>query len=524
MTTIALPTLEAIQAEKARRAQRSLYRDDPAAFVRECIAWKDDEGPAAYQDEVLTEFARRHRASIRAPHGVGKTTLSAWIILWFAMTRDGEDWKIVTTASAWRQLVKYTWPELHKWARRLRFEKFGRAPFDTRTELLTLSLKLKTGEAFAAASDQPELIEGAHADHLLYVFDESKAIIAKTFDAAEGAFSGAGTDTRSEAFALSISTPGEPSGRFYEIQSRKPGLEDWWVRHITLEEAIAAGRVSREWAAQRARQWGESSAVYQSRVLGEFASADETSVIPLAWVEAAQDRWREREERGDFGQGSLTSLGVDVAYTGEDENVLAPRRGDVVLPLIGFTKSDTMATTGRVAGMLRAHGGRPVVDVIGIGAGVVDRLREQEFIVVPFNASVRCVLLDRTGELGFANLRSAAWWHLREALDPTYGSEVALPPDDGLTGDLTAPKWRVASTGKIEVESKDTIKARIGRSTDRGDAVVQAFALEIIDPTLAPPSMFTPMPERTEQVRQRAAAEELAALVARSGGYFPGGR
>jgi hypothetical protein len=188
---------------------------------------------------------------VRGPHGLGKTTLSSWVIVHFALTRDGRDWKCVTTASAWRQLAKFTWPEVHKWARRLRWDRVGRAPFSA-NELLTLNLKLSTGEAFAVASDNPAYIEGAHADHLLYVFDESKAIPGGVFDAAEGAFSNAGGDTAAEAYALAISTPGEPQGRFYEIHKRQPGLEDWWTRHVTLEETIAAGRVSREWAARAA--------------------------------------------------------------------------------------------------------------------------------------------------------------------------------------------------------------------------------------------------------------------------------
>jgi hypothetical protein len=84
-------------------------------------------------------------------------------------------------------------------------------------------------------------------------------------------------------------------------------------------------------------------------------------------------------------------------------------------------------------------------------------------------------LRDRTGEQGFVNCRSAAWWVMREALDPEYGSLVALPDDDLLVGDLTGPKYRYTSKQQIAVESKDDVKVRIGRSTDSGDSVVQAW-------------------------------------------------
>jgi hypothetical protein len=332
------------------------------------------------------------------------------------------------------------------------------------------------------ASDQPGLLEGAHADHILYIFDEAKSIIDDTFDAAEGALSSG------NAYALMISTPGEPYGRFYEVHKRAPGLEDWHVRHVTQREVITAGRMNQDWAEQRKAQWGEGSAVYQNRVLGEFAASDEDSVIPLAWIELANERWREWQEHGF--QGRFTGVGVDVAGEGEDTTVLAlrydcdPQPG---LPLMGITElrrynaQDTMVTAGMVQGILQAKSGRAVVDVIGLGAGVVHRLRELGSSVEAFNAAEAAAdraknpIMDKTGELGFVNKRAAAWWRLRERLDPNNGDQVALPPDDRLTGDLTAPHWKVMSRGRIQVESKDDIRKRIGRSTDDGDAVVMAM-------------------------------------------------
>ncbi len=409
---------------------------------------------------------------MRGPHGLGKTALSAWVILWFVLTRDGDtDWKVPTTAGSWGQLIHYLWPEIHKWANRLDWQKIGRPAFNNNAELLSLRLKLQTGESFAIASDRAELIEGAHASSILYIYDESKAIGDATFDAAEGAF--AAPDT-GEAYALACSTPGEPVGRFYEIHARKPGYEDWWARHVTKEEAIAAGRISREWCEQRKRQWGEKSAVYQNRVEGEFAASEEDGVIPLGWVEAANDRWQDWQKSGESA-GAFTCVGVDVARTGQDKTVLALRFGNTITELRKYSHQDTMATTGYVKGVLDKHGGRAIVDVIGWGAGVVDRLREQGAQVVAFNAGEHSDAQDRTGELGFVNKRSAAWWQLREMLDPVSGEGLAIPPDDELTGDLTAPKWRVQSGGKIAIESKEDIKKRISRSTDCGDAVVQAF-------------------------------------------------
>lgn len=454
------------------------FLNDPVAFAEQCINWGDGGGLTAYQREVLAAIPVKRRVAVRGPHGLGKTGLASIAVLWFALSRDaaGIDWKIPATAGAWRQLSKFLWPEIKKWAKRIRWDQLGRGPFDERLELQTLSLRLRHGEAFAIASSNAELIEGVHADSVLYLFDESKAIAADTFEAAEGAFSGSDpAGGLPEAFALAMSTPGEPNGTFYEIHARRPGLEDWWARHVTLDEAVAAGRVSRGWAQQRKLQWGAESAAYHNRVLGEFHSSDEDGVIPLAWIEAANERWRAWDDEGRPQAPGRKAVGVDVARSGSDKTVMALRDGSVVTELRHSSLENTMQTTGRVIGIVTvAPERRPVVDVIGIGAGVVDRLREQGITVEAFNASEGTDRRDHSGELGFTNTRSAAWWNLRELLDPAYGADLALPPDDRLTGDLTAPRWRVMSGGRIQVESKDEIRKRLGRSTDDGDAVVQA--------------------------------------------------
>src|SRR3972149_4282876 len=171
-------------------------RDDPAAFIHDCVDWEGGS-PADYQTDIAERLISKRRVGVRAAHAVGKTTTAAIVILWFALTRDGDDWKIPCTASAWRQLSKYLWPEIHKWARRLHWSAIGRPPFDPRTELLTLTPRLATGEAFALASDEAANMEGAHADHLMYVYDEAKVVPDDTWDATEGAFAGTG-----EALAL----------------------------------------------------------------------------------------------------------------------------------------------------------------------------------------------------------------------------------------------------------------------------------------------------------------------------------
>lgn len=472
---------------------RQTYRNDPAAFARDCIEWGDDK-LTSYQEEILAEIPNRRRVSVRGPHGLGKTCIAAIALLHFALTRDGDDWKIPTTASGWRQLTEFFWPEVHKWTRAIKWDKIQREPFN-QNELQSQLLKLSTGRAFAMASSIDELTEGAHADHLLYIFDEAKIIPPGRWDAAEGAL------MTGETYALAISTPGEPVGRFYDIQSRKPGYDDWWVRHVTLEECIAAGRITAAQAKQRALQWGEQSAVYQNRVLGEFCASDEDCVIPLSWIEAANERWEQRIElldtnwnwndgakrcvwprwtwRKEVDTPEVEQLGVDIARSDlGDKTVIGRRQGQTLTQLDRYHIADTQPIVGYVNNLLeKAQSATAVVDVIGIGSGPYDQLRETfSKRAIAFNASESSDFKDRSEELQFSNKRSAAWWHMREILDPAFGSTVALPPDDQLTGDLTAPhRGKMTSGGKLTVESKPDIRKRIGRSTDDGDAVVMAF-------------------------------------------------
>lgn len=464
-----------LAARQFERHGAAIYYHEPVRFALECFTWNRNEGLTSYQTEILGALVRLRKVSARGPHGLGKTALMAIIVLWFSLTRDGAgiDWKIVTTAGAWRQLERYLWPEIHKWANRLIADKIGRPELNVRTELLRLLLKLRSGEAFAAAASDPKKIEGAHADSLLYMFDESKSIMAATFDAAEGAFSGADPNGVGlpEAFAVAFSTPGEPSGRFYEIHQQKIGYRDWWVRHVTLAECVAAGRVSPDWAEARKLQWGAESALYHNRVLGEFYSSDEDSVIPLAWAEAAVQRWEDWDDAGRPSRLGVRVTGVDIARGGAARTVLVVRQGHVVESVTPLLTADTMRVVDHIMAGRQTVNEVAVVDVLGVGAGVVDRLRQLRVGVIGFSAGRRTKRMDRSGELGFVSLRALMWWTLRQALDPAFGPTLAIPPDSGLLGELTAPHWWVAPGNKIAVESKEEVIKRIGHSTDIADAV-----------------------------------------------------
>lgn len=451
------------------RTRLTRWRNSPVAWADECLK----VNLTGYQGEVLDALPVERRVAVKGPHGLGKSFMGAVLVNWFATTRDlaGRDWKIITTASAWRHLEVYLWPEIHKWANRIDFETLGRAPFKPNSELLDLRLKLQYGAATAVASNQPERIEGAHAEELLYLLDEAKIVPPATWDSIEGAFSNAGPDTPDNAYAFAMSTPGAPSGRFYDIHRRAPGLEDWWTRSVTLEEAIQAGRISRVWADQRRLQWGPDSAVFHNRVLGNFHASDEDAVIPLSWLEAAIERWHEWDRAGRPSPGGPLWTGLDVGRGGDD-SVLALRDGWSIT-LTGNKRRDTMSQVAEMQGVE----GRAIVDAVGVGAGVYDRLRELGYRPLAYVGAGKTSHRDRSGKYGFVNVRSAAYWNLRELLDPAYDPVLALPPDDLMISDLTTPTWTIISGSppKYVVETKEKVVERLGRSPDRGDAIAMAF-------------------------------------------------
>lgn len=483
---------------------KSKYWNDRVGFIKDCIKWPTGTGPTEYQLDIAKILdSGATRLAVRAPHNAGKSALTAMLILHYALTRAGKDWKVVTTASVWRQLIKYLWPEIHKWARMVDWDKVGRKSFNSRTELTSQSLRIlnedgkTTGEAFPVASNNFTAIEGAHADHILYVLDEAKAIPDGLWDAAEGALNGTG-----EAIALAVSTPGPPEGRFYEIHTKREDYSDWQVKHITLNDMLESGRVREDWVESRKRQWGENSPLFKNRVKGEFAATELDGVLPLAWVEAAMERWD--EIYGDVqniqvgqsivvGQASLspatdeivTDIGADIGGGGEHSN--ATVEAIAVWPHIlqihknprGSADVATMETAGRIKSRLeKFRNANAYIDAIGIGAGVFHRLKEHTSIaarVMPFNAGTRTPLKDQNGEMSFANKRAAMWWIMREMLDPENDIAVCIPRDDRLLGELTTVHYTIRSNGAIQIEEKKDIAKRLKGSTDIADAVIMAL-------------------------------------------------
>jgi len=469
------------------------YEYDPVGFARDCIDWDDNEQLADYQFDVLAELIEYGREAVRGPHGLGKSAVSAIAVLWFSLTNEAleYDWKVLTTASGWPQISKYFWPEVHKWARKLKWSVIGRGPFKNKVELLTQAIQLEYGQAFAIGSANATGMEGGHASRLLMILDEAKEIPTEPWVSLEGAFANAGPETGNVAYALAISTPGDSAGHFYNIHVHRPGYEQWHAKHITLAEAIAAGRVSASWAEACRLQWGEDSPKYLRRCLGEFAQSSADAILPLQWINAATARWRIWDANGrlrkDGTPMKITNIGVDVGggKEGGDASVIALiydyiHVGELIkIEVAQDPAIATMELAGRVLGLIGTHRPEHVfVDIIGIGAGVVHRLRELGNDVRAYHAGAKTSTTDRSGEWGFVNWRAAGWYTLRELLDPTYGHNMMLPPDEALEGELSIVQGKGnTSTSLLIVESKDNIRKRLnGASTDCADAIIHAVA------------------------------------------------
>jgi len=197
---------------------------------------------------------------------------------------------------------------------------------------------------------------------------------------------------------------------------------------------------------------------------------DAFQVIPTDWVRAAQKRWTEK--RPDVPQ---TQIGVDLAHGGADSTTLIRRFGPwLSMPeKLQGVETDTGQKAAAKIGVALADGGFANLDVIGIGASAYDVARAMKLSVVPVNFGEGCDKHDASGTLSFRNMRAFAYWHLRERLDPNAPEPLCLPPHSEVLGDLTSPRFSVGVSG-IQVEAKDDIKKRIGRSPDVGDAIVLA--------------------------------------------------
>ena len=408
------------------------------------------------------------RIAVRSGHKVSKSNSAACLATWWAMGEERPGARAIILAPTERQVKQIIWREL-------RLIKQS-APISLGGDL---ALDPGTGWAFPGerqiigfSTDQPERLGGFSGSHVLFIVDEASGVDDVMYEALEGNMAGG-------ARLVLIGNPTRVTGQFHRAFHNERHL--WHCMHIpstsspnVTGERRIPGLATPEWIEDMRSKWGEGSNWYRVRVLGEFPESEEDCLIPLAWIEEAVQRGREMRARGQMP--AATALALDVATgVGRDSAVIAEGDGNVVTSLYGSSEQDTMEQTGRVY-MAYKRGLRVTIDADGVGAGVVHRLQELGANVEAFHAGERCDESDESGELTFANVISWAWWRLREKLNPRSGANVALPDSERLIEDLACVRYKILSEGRIQRETKEAIRKRLGRSPDEGDAVVMLLA------------------------------------------------
>lgn len=204
---------------------------------------------------------------------------------------------------------------------------------------------------------------------------------------------------------------------------------------------------------------------------------DRMQVIPTAWIKAAQERWRNGRKR----EIPMTALGADPSRGGKDKTVLTPRyanRFEKQITAPGKTITDGWA----FAQFVLKNVGKDAtvnIDVIGIGSAAYDCLKGLHKKVVALNSSEASDprATDASGLLTFFNQRAEWWWKFYEALDPSSGQDLEIPDDPELLADLTAFKYTLTARG-IQIQSKEEVAKKLGRSPDKGDSLVYAHAIK----------------------------------------------
>ena len=240
-----------------------------------------------------------------------------------------------------------------------------------------------------------------------------------------------------------------------------------------VPEEVSDGLISQEWAEDRRISWGEDSALYQSKVLGELPTGDVDPWRVISEEDAAKCRYVDKEYEND--PDAVHVGGIDVGGGG-DRTVIVERNGSAVGRIESFSDRDPMTTVGKLVNLVEDWGLDKVrIDVAGIGWGVAGRLRE-----VLKERGSRCRVqyvnfANRSGQpKRFLNVRAEAWWNGRELCRAQAWSLAGL--DDDAIAELTMPRYEVVdSSGKVKIEKKDDIRERLGRSPDIADALLLAF-------------------------------------------------
>lgn len=315
----------------------------------------------------------------------------------------------------------------------------------------------------------PQALHGIHGDNDLVILDDAHGIPKEITDELENITAGGNT------VILMLFNPVTLSGETFECTHKQSAIwHNIKIDFNDLKKAYAAGfkmsgSLQQEAVTLWAGKYGVRSNFYLPKVLGEYPEQASDTLLPMNWIEEAMSR--------EVPEGGSKTLGVDVAWAGDDTSVIARMEGRRVFDLEQYTGTDPMELADKVDKYLTDGKTEAWIDAIGIGAGVYARENQRQRKVHAFIASESAVGKHEGKEasMHFQNLRAQAAWALREALDPKNPNAIALPCDTELQAEMSAITYKInTTTSKLQLQSKDDMKKSLGYSPDRFDAVVMA--------------------------------------------------
>ncbi len=435
-----------------KHAAQNLWRRNPVVFATNELG----VAPWEKQRDILKALAKHNRVTVRSCNGSGKTFTAALATIWWLMAHD--EAIVITTAPTERQVKELLWRELRSIHFRNR-DLIGGKITSSRLELSNRRY------AFGFSTNTAERFQGFHHENILIIVDEASGVDEFIFDAITGVM------TTSNAKILMIGNPTNLAGTFYDAFHKNRNR--WETIHISAfdtpafaggnEELVVPGMATADWAETIAQDHGTESQTYQIRVLGQFPSQAYDTLIPLKHIEAAVNRPSETVDE------DKPVMGLDVARFGDSSTVSVVRRGTQVLDLTAFPKADLMKTVGRALDIARRHDVKTIyVDEVGMGAGVLDRMKEIDDIeAVGVNVGNKAKKTER-----FANLRAQMLDGLRQRF---ADNDISIPDDAELISQLASLTQTFTSRGQLRLESKDQIRASGRQSPDKADALTLAF-------------------------------------------------
>lgn len=461
------------------------FRHDPLSFVLYAFPWGSEgtelageTGPRQWQIDQLKLIGAKLksgdsegaiRIATASGHGIGKSALVAWIILWGMATAPYT--KAVITANTGDQLRTKTWPEVSKWFNLMICRHWFKFEATSIARRDSSGSKEWRCDAATWSENNTAAFAGLHnkGRRILLLFDEASQIADKVWEVAEGAL----TDENTEILWLVFGNPTENTGRFRECFAGGRFSHRWHPRQIDSREVPGTNkREIEKWI----EDWGEDHDFVRVRVKGQFPRGGSMQFIDNETVEQAA----KRQPVSHLVQPLV--MGVDVARFGDDQSVIYFRRGldGSTLPPAKFRGLDLMTLAGKVAELAMHHTVHAVfVDEGGLGAGVVDRLRQilRGVLVlgVNFGGKADRSLMGDDFPLT-ANKRAEMWASMRQWL-----RTGAIPPDPELKADLTGVQYGFNAHNAIQLERKEDMKKRGLASPDVADALALTFAYPVAD-------------------------------------------